>query len=129
MSKYLLIYCKDLQLTACEAYEVDMAQGIALANRSGQLDSLPTEWLDLPAIVIIPSEDVLLTQVNIPAKVKGQQRMQAIAAMLEEELLQDVDQLHFAAGKIDSQGNIPVAVINKATLAQWLQRLQTYLPR
>lgn len=63
--------------------------------------NLPAESYDLPALsekeilVIIPSDDVLLTSVNLP-KLSKSRLLQALPFALEEQLIADVDSLHFA---------------------------------
>ena len=69
-------------------------------------------------IVLIPSNDVLLTRVNIPTQNK-QRMFKAIPFALEEDLASDVEQLHFAIGATDAEGNTPVAVIEQSTMQQW----------
>jgi len=72
-------------------------------------------------IAIVPSEDVLLTQATLSARSRAQ-RMQALPYAVEEQLLAPVDELHFAATPADGAA-IGVAVVARATLRGWLERL------
>ncbi|MES9978186.1 MAG: type II secretion system protein GspL, partial [Candidatus Thiodiazotropha sp. 6PLUC5] len=54
-------------------------------------------------LVLIPAVDILITSVNIPTR-NRQRLLQAIPFSLENELTEDIDQLHFAAGTMDSDG-------------------------
>ncbi|MDM8568267.1 type II secretion system protein GspL [Thiotrichales bacterium HSG1] len=83
------------------------------------LNKVPTE--NFQPIVLIPTTDVILTQVNIPSK-KRQKIIQAVPYALEELLIDEVENLHFAIGQPVSN-DIPVAVIAKTCLENYLQRL------
>ncbi len=85
------------------------------------LNKVPTS--NCRPIILIPSTEVILTKVNIPSK-KRQKIIQAIPYALEEQLIDEVENLHFAIGQ-PVAGNIPVSVIAKTCLENYLQRLQT----
>lgn len=73
-------------------------------------------------IVLVPGTDVLTAAVDIP--VKGGARLQAaLPYALEEHLAEDVETLHFAAGPRRANGKVPVAVVRRDTLVDWLGRL------
>jgi general secretion pathway protein L len=73
-------------------------------------------------IVLVPSAEVLTTSVDIP--VKGGAKLQAaLPFALEEHLADDIEKLHFAAGTRRSSGKIPVAVVNRERLAEWIEWL------
>lgn len=65
---------------------------------------------DSRVIVLIPSVDVLLTTVLLP-KISHSRLIQAIPYALEETLLEDVEQLHFAVGDYPIHGAWPVAIM------------------
>lgn len=75
-------------------------------------------------LVLIPAVDILITSVNIPTR-NRQRLLQAIPFSLENELTEDIDQLHFAAGTMDSDGITPVAVISRQKLDDWLEKLDS----
>ena len=72
-------------------------------------------------VVLVPAEDVLLTEARVAAKSRTQ-RMQAIPFAVEDQLLEPVEDLQFAAteGVSDTVG---VAVVARSTLRAWLERL------
>ncbi len=73
-------------------------------------------------IVLVPSAEVLTTSIDIP--VKGGAKLQAaLPFALEEYLADDIEKLHFAAGTRRSSGKIPVAVVNRERLAEWIEWL------
>ncbi|WP_405220566.1 type II secretion system protein GspL [Lentisalinibacter sediminis] len=72
--------------------------------------------------VLVPATEVLLTSADVPAK--GARLLQALPFALEEQVAQDVDRLHFAAGERRSNGRIPVAVVEQEFLDTLLARLR-----
>lgn len=81
------------------------------------------QWLQTDAIrLYIPGEWISVWQVELPV-VARKQIPTILPALLEEELNQDIDELHFAPLKIDQQ-LATVAVIHQQhmrNIAQWLQ--------
>ncbi|HLK71040.1 MAG TPA: type II secretion system protein GspL [Steroidobacteraceae bacterium] len=72
---------------------------------------------------IVPSSDVLTTEVELPVK-SGIRLQQVVPFALEEQLAADIDTLHFAAGPRDeSSGRTAVAVVTRALMDQWLAEL------
>ena len=72
-------------------------------------------------VVLVPAEDVLLTEARVAAKSRAQQ-MQAIPFAVEDQLLAPVEDLQFAAteGTGDAVG---VAIVSRVMLRKWLERL------
>jgi len=66
----------------------------------------------------VPSAEVLSTTVDIP--LKGAKLIAALPFALEEYLADDIDQLHFAAGPRRANGKIPVSVVGKQNMDDWL---------
>ncbi|MFQ5982729.1 MAG: type II secretion system protein GspL, partial [Woeseiaceae bacterium] len=60
--------------------------------------------------------------VDIP--IKGGARLQAaLPYALEEQLAEDIEQLHFAAGTRRGSGRIPVAIVSRERLSEWIEWL------
>lgn len=74
--------------------------------------------------VLVPSEDVLLTSAKIP-KMNRSKLMQALPFALEEQLISEVEQLHFATGDFQD-GSLPVAIVAHEKIQQWLSVLQSW---
>ena len=77
---------------------------------------------DKIVIVIVPGEDVLLTQVTVP-KMNRSRLLKTIPFALEDELIFDVDTLHFALLDDQVEGALPVAVVTKEKMHSWLALL------
>ncbi len=84
------------------------------------LDTVPHQHS--AQLVLIPGAEVVLTQANIPSK-KRQQLLQAVPYALEEQLAEDIENLHFA---LEMQSDkIMVAVIAHAQMSAYIQQLTT----
>lgn len=72
---------------------------------------------------IVPSSDVLITEVELPVK-SGVRVQQVVPFALEEQLAADIETLHFAAGARDeTTGRTSVAVVTRALMDQWIGEL------
>jgi len=76
-------------------------------------------------IVIIPAEDVLLTSAKLP-KMSSSRLAQALPFALEEQLVGDIESLHFACATTQADGSMPVAVVTKEKMRQWFAQLQSW---
>ena len=73
-------------------------------------------------VLLVPALDVLLTRVALP--VRGKQKiLQALPFAMEEQLAEDVEALHFAAGDRDSDERLRVAVVRRDRIEAWRTRL------
>ena len=89
---------------------------------TGPLASAARDVADRSVIVLVPATTVLTTAVNIP--VKGGSRLRAaLPFALEEQLADDIEDLHFAAGTRRDSGQVPVAVVAHEQMSEWLEQL------
>lgn len=102
--------------------EKDEIQQVTLV---GKLHDLTEIAKDNNLTVIIPAQDVLLTQVNVP-KLSQQRLLQALPFALEDQLLTDVNDLHFAVGAYQENNAMPVAIIAKQKMQAWLNLLNEF---
>jgi general secretion pathway protein L len=74
---------------------------------------------------LVPGAEVLLAQPEVPART-GAKLLQLVPFALEEHLAEDIDDLHFAIGKrAAGAARLPVAVVARALLDQWLTTLRS----
>ncbi len=73
-------------------------------------------------IAIVPGEDVLLCGAEVPGQ-KRRLLAQAVPYALEEQLIEDVDDLHFAFGAVTAD-EVNVAVVSHTKMNQWLALLK-----
>ena len=67
------------------------------------------------ATLLLDSSQINLTKVNIPSQNRKNQLL-AIPFALEDALADDIEELHFASGTRQPDGNIPVITINRNLL-------------
>jgi general secretion pathway protein L len=85
----------------------------------------PAPGEDTRVIVLVPSEHVLHTSARVP--VKGTAKiLQTIPFALEDQIAEDIAELHFAIGKRDEDGAIPVAVAAAADMEAWQETVAQY---
>jgi general secretion pathway protein L len=64
-------------------------------------------------VVLVSGADALLTRVSIPGSSSRQKLLRAVPYALEEQVSEDVEDLHFAVGVAMEEGAWPVAVISR----------------
>lgn len=75
--------------------------------------------------VLVPGTDVLVAEPELPTKA-GTKLAQLVPYALEEQLADDIDDLHFAIGRRPSDSTrTPVAVVTRALMDQWLTALKS----
>src|SRR6185437_8008071 len=75
--------------------------------------------------VLVPGNDVLLAEPEVPTKA-GTKLAQVVPYALEEQLAEDIDELHFAIGKrAPDSSRTPVAVVARTLLDEWLTLLKS----
>lgn len=74
-------------------------------------------------IALAPGHDVVLTEATLPTR-NRKRMLTAVPYALEEQLISDIETLHFALGSIDKLGPVPVAVVERRHMQHWLDRLQ-----
>lgn len=75
-------------------------------------------------VVLLPSTDIILTTVELPAQLLSMPQtklLQALPYQLEDKLADDVDSLHFALGRRAAGAQLPVAIVAREKLESWLK--------
>ncbi len=121
---------------------IDAAGNPHASVRQGPLSQVHDFARQRRVVCVIPAVDIYLGQALLPAQGNRNKYRQAIPYALEDDLAEDLEQLHFALGREQPVGvknseesvdvmaagrqvNIPVAVINKERLRNWLHKLST----
>ncbi len=84
----------------------------------GPLSSAAKAARDARVIVIVPGEDVVVAEVSLP----GQNKQRLLAALpfaLEDQLIDDVSDLHFVLGPRYGNNQYVVAVVNRECMQRW----------
>lgn len=90
---------------------------------TGSLEEAAGEAAGRTVIALVPAADVLTTTVHMPARSASKIRT-ALPYALEENLANDIGDLHFASGARQENGRLPVAVTANEKMAVWLARLR-----
>ncbi|MDP9139202.1 MAG: type II secretion system protein GspL [Pseudomonadota bacterium] len=120
MRETLYIRLRVAEPDAPTAYCI--ASGDAVASfvvENAALEAVLAHATGRRLVVLIPSADVRLAVINLPAK-QVAKVLQAVPYLLEEQLADDVETLHFALGTRQPDGSWPVAVVAHERLRQWL---------
>jgi len=92
--------------------------------QTGTLAECKAHIQDIPAILLAPGANMLLTIVNAPIKSKHLLQ-QTLAYAIEEWCGEDIEQLHLAiAPSTADSSQYSVAVVDHALMQQWLNQLQ-----
>lgn len=92
-----------------------------------QVGNLPDALLlsrDRKVVVLVPSSDITLTTVDLPAHLHTAPQaklLQALPYLLEDRLAEDVETLHFAMGRRQAGLPLPVAITATERLQEWLK--------
>ena len=90
---------------------------------SGALGQAALQAVGRSIIVLVPATDVLTTTVNLP--IRGGARLRAaLPFALEESVADDVDKLHFASGPRRESGLLPVAIVARQKMDEWIEQLE-----
>jgi general secretion pathway protein L len=104
-----------------------MSVDLSGARASGVSRGAVADAADMAAqrrvFTLAPADKVLLTSVTLPIRNQAKLR-QALPFALEEQVAEDLDKLHFAAGRRTSEGETPVAIVRRDDMGEWLDRLR-----
>ena len=92
--------------------------------KNGPLAEAAAAAVGARVVVLVPTEEVLLASVAIPAT-QRRRLLSAVPYALEDQLADDVETLHFAVGGRDPQGNVATAVVAKKIMSGWIEQLAT----
>ena len=101
------------------------ARGVpAGAAQSGPLSLAAPRTAGRRVCVLVPGADVLLAEPEVPLRA-GARLQQLVPYALEEQLAEDIDELHFAIGKRAAESTrAPVAVVARGLVDEWLTTLR-----
>ena len=123
MRETLFLRLADLGPQTEVAYVIAVAESAAgVIARRASADQLPTLATGRRVVVFVPGTDVRLSKVAPPVR-QAAKALLATPYLLEEQLAEDVEELHFALGARHADGSFPVAVVAQKLIEQWLQQL------
>jgi general secretion pathway protein L len=108
------------------AYALTGAQpGLGVVAEHATLDTILALAPGKRLVLFVPGADVRLASVQVPAR-QPQKVLQAAPYVLEDQLAEDVDTLHFAIGPRQADGSHPVAVTARTRMESWLAPLRAH---
>lgn len=77
-------------------------------------------------VVLVPGTEVLLAQPELPPAKAGARLQQLVPYALEEQLAEDIEELHFAIGRRQGESTrVPVAVVARKLMDEWTTLLKS----
>lgn len=123
MSEKIIIYLQFPDVTQASFVCVNTDNEITHSVYRESLSTIKNYAKNSEVIVIVPAQDVLLTHAALP-KLNTHRLQQALPFALEENLIDDVETLHFATGAHQENNTWPVAIVAKQKMDEWLNALQ-----
>ena len=118
MAEFLVVRLTPDRDSAAHWVAVDEMGGPLGPVSSGPLDGVASEATGRRVIALVPSVHVLRTSVDVPIR-GGAKLAQALPFALEEQLAEDLDRLHCAAGKRLADGRVAVAAVRHEHMQEW----------
>ena len=124
MAEYLVIRLGENPGQSADWIAVDDNGTRRSSPATGLLADAAKDVGERSVIVLVPAATVLTTSVYIP--VKGGARLRAaLPFALEESLAEDVETLHFGVGIRRDNGRLPVTVVARSKMTDWLESLDS----
>ena len=130
MSEYLLIHYIPGQQDNLQYWALGGDQHPSITLGHGKLDELGAIARGKTVTVLIDSHYTTIKPVSVPSKSRSKQLL-AIPFAMEDSLAEDIEDTHFALGKIlpssdDKNNQIPVIAINRKLLRDTLALFAEY---
>ncbi|MDH5730641.1 MAG: type II secretion system protein GspL, partial [Gammaproteobacteria bacterium] len=97
-------------------------EGQASPITRGPLSEAANQTLGAKVVLLVPSNDILLTQVAIPTQ-NRQRLLKAIPYAVEDQVIGDVEDMHFAVGERDDEKGYMTAVVDRRKMDYWQAQL------
>ncbi len=125
MADWLLLRLPQDPLQQASWLVVDSHGAPTSPPQAGPLALAAARTAGRHVVVLVPGADVLLAEPELPPAKTGGKLHQLVPYALEEQLADDIDQLHFAVGRRPGDSSsLPVAVVARRLMDEWLARLK-----
>ena len=121
MAEFLVIRLDDDPEAPAAWIVVDDNGTRRSAPSTGPLDHAARLAGDRSVIVLVSAEETTTFTVDLPAR--GARLRAALPFALEEQVADEVENLHFASGKRLPNGKLPVVTVTHERMQSWLERL------
>ncbi len=122
MAEQVLLRFSLEQPDRCEWLVLDHKGTPAAEIGRGSLADVAPLGRKRQLVLALPGDELLLTCARLPVRTSAG-IARALPYALEEQLADDVEELHFARGPQDTEGRLPVAVISEQLLDDYLDAL------
>lgn len=122
MADFLVLRFADVPTEPVEWLVADQSGAQQGQIEHGDLKAVAAAADGKSVIALVPGTSVLRACVDIPVRNQAK-LLQAIPFALEDQLAGDIDELHFAVGKRDENGRVPVAVVERLKMEAWLEQM------
>lgn len=119
-TQLIIQLAKDVETNA-RWLRIEPGQG-ATPVATGSLADLATQTAGAQIVVLVPGTDINLTQISVPTTNK-QRMLKAIPFALEDQVAQNVEDVHFALGTRDADGKISTAIVSRERMDAWTAKL------
>ena len=121
MSKHVIIYMPRMGEDSVQWAMSNDSGTLTTVVQEGTLQEAAESVEGRRATLILPADNVLLTQAKVPGNSLAR-ALQAVPYALEDQVADDVDDLHFALGSKNRDDEYPVAVIGRDVMDAVTQR-------
>ncbi len=97
---------------------LDCSQNGDAKKASGDLREAALRSQGAKIVVLAPASPMMACVAELPPTPAARLR-QALPYALEEQFAEDVERLHFAMGKRDSDGKLPVVALDRELMSRW----------
>jgi general secretion pathway protein L len=122
MAEFLVIRLGADENTPASWIAVDDAGTRRTPPVMGPLEEAQKDVGDREVIVLVPAGETSTLTCDLPAK--GARLRAALPFALEEQVADEIENLHFAPGPRRAAGDLPVVVVAHDKMSAWLARLQ-----
>lgn len=123
MADLLVLRFNDTQSDLVEWVSVDQFGGQLGDVSRGDLAAAAAAAAGRKVIALVPSFSVLRLFAEIPVRAASK-ALKALPFAMEEQLAEDVEELHFAMGKRAADDRLPVAVVQREKMDAWLEQAE-----
>lgn len=121
MTKTTIIRSLDYDFSEFNWISLTEDGAISAQGQNGNWTDLPNISEDDAIILLSPSQETLILKTKLPP-MPWSKLIQAIPYALEEQLTSDIENLNFAAGTLQADGYLPIAVTNRSRMESWFAK-------
>lgn len=121
MTEFIVLRVSEHTADSVDWITVDQTGVCRSEPESDDLATIVKAAAGKKVIGLVPARSVLRTDTDIPVR-STSKLLQALPFAMEEQLAEDVDQLHFAIGSRRPGSRLPVAVVQRSKMEAWRER-------